>query len=222
MNFTSTTVIAPYESALPSSYPITLATFDKYVNSAKEYYKYFSNEVLEQVLAQYKESDIIGLHSVPERYHHPGNYYAKNFELYDTQRRYHFEEHMGEWKRDIYETAYRYKVPYTYQSVALNRAIREMVPLQWPYMKNYVFEAYDLQYGSKLAELYVHIEGKSLYVPYEALSTKDPTLIVKRQTTYWSDYYSRPENKENLDKMLQVLNSPAAKQLFKEIEGKED
>ena len=78
--------------------------------------------------------------------------------------------------------------------------------------RTFKVDIYSIDSGNGADEIYVHIGGKSLYVPLEALLQKDIDAIKKRNIDYQNDYYHDDKycddifNHEDFSHFCEIIN----------------
>lgn len=194
---------------------MTLQEAKMFVRNAKNYIEMFGEELFERVVANYDISDFSS-HDYVRYGGGQDNYYANlGYPVLCDRTMWTFEEWRGEWKREFQDLAREYRIPCRYQ-LHEKDLLKDCILLVNPNMANYTMSIYHLD-GAK--EIYIKCDnGKSLYVPIEAIIKKDYSLVENRMNTYWPSYYNTADRKQYLDAELATLETETAKALRKTIE----
>lgn len=212
-------IVAPYEGHVEGNATLTLEEAARYIVTWEKWEEFITPETINKIIPTVKCRDVIGVHYVPAvrdavGYHPMGNnYYENHYEREEIVLDFRFEEWAGEWKRDVHYPAIGYRIPYKYQCNELNKVWERCLIEDFPYLKNYEFDAYCPSFGGgKTHDIYVKIsyqlDGEekctSVYVPVEALIKRDASIIIKHHTDYHTRYNS---TSDWLKEKLPVLES---------------
>lgn len=139
------------------------------------------------------------------------NYYRRlGYPVLCEKTSWEFEEWKGEWMRKVRHPAREYRVPDDCQ-LRERGLLQACLLMRFPYLQEFAFPTYHLD---KPEELYIKCEnGRSLYVPIQALLENDYSLVEKRGNDYWRWYYSTPDRKKFLDEELATFETPTALRL---------
>ena len=194
---------------------MTLQEAKMFVKNAKNFIEVFGEEIFERAVVNYDIKDFSTFEYVI-RDGGQDNYYAKKgYPVLCDKTSHTFKEFKGEWMREVTKLARDYRVPDHYQ-LNENDLLKDCILLVNPHMANYTMSIYHLD-GAK--EIYVKCDnGKSLYVPVEAIVNKDYSLVENRMNTYWPSYYNTADRKQYLEAELATLETETAKALKKTIE----
>lgn len=222
-------IIDQYDAPIRSNEKgVTLEDASRYLYNWKVWEETFSKETINWILANVSIGDICAIHYVPKE-DAANSYYDKDHERECVDDFHHFEEYKGntDFHRTVYLPAIGYRVSYRYQSVTLGKIYKEALIREFPYLKDYKFEAYTPSYSSDFNEIYIKLTYKdengedvtaSLYTPVKALVEKNAMLIYKRHWDYNGNYYaSDPAYKK---KILGVLKSREFHELREKVDGK--
>ena len=195
---------------------MTLAEAKMFVRNTENYIEIFGEEIFERAIVNYDIKDF-STHQYVVRDEGTDRYYAQlGYPVLCDRTMWTFEEHKGEWKREVQKLAREYRVPCHYQCNEKD-LLKDCILLVNPNMANYKMSIYHLDRPTD--DIYVTCDnGKSLYVPVKAIVDKNYSLVEERMNTYWPSYYNRPDRKENLDAELATLETETAKALQKTIE----
>lgn len=214
--------------------PMTVQFASWWVENWELYLKYFSMETLEKCLSEMKVSEFLKLEWI-----HASYWYLKNLSEKHAifSRVAHRDNGIvkkdGIFVHDIVR-GYNFYVPDKYDFGG-EKLFRKCLIEEYKFLKHYDFESYHL---NNYPEIYVHtgfkmmsngraIGTNSIYVPMDALLYGDSSIIVKRQTEYFSDYYnpekghfsiSNAQVYELRDKHIRFLNTPIGKSLLEEVD----
>lgn len=209
----NTYIRAPYNGTCLDESFVGIKRAKQYIKNFDDWCNCFSDDTVSWLLEErIKMKDACSIQYVPCSSNR-NSYYEKRYEkLPEIKRNFSFEEIKGEWSRTHIEDAFQYVIPDEFQSIRLKDFFYEAIYRDYPYMKEYEFDAYVPTYGA-VHDIYIKMcyEYKGelvkpfLYCPLEALKTKNPQLIYDRHFGYNSEYYKgRPELGE---KILSVLDS---------------
>ena len=195
---------------------MTLQEAKMFVRNAKNFIEAFGEELFERAVANYDIKDFSTHKYVPRDDVYDRYYASRGYPVLCDRTVWTFEEFKGEWKREVRKLAREYRVPCGYQCHEKD-LLKDCILLVNPNMANYTMNIYHLDRLTD--DIYVKCEnGKSLYVPIQAIINKDYSLVEHRMNTYWPSYYNRPDRKEYLDAELATLETETAKALKKTIE----
>ena len=216
--------------------PMTVQFASWWVANWDLYLKYFSLETLSKCLSEMKVSEFLSLEWIPANFWHL-KYSAENRDIFSSSANKDngFVRKGGTWIHDI---NYGYNV-YTKDKNDFGGSdlFHKCLIEEYKFLKHYDFASYHLCY---CPEIYVHTSFKmtderravgtnSIYVPMDALLYGDSSIIVKRQTEYFSDYYNWKEGrwgigvtKEQVDSWREdhigYLDSVIGKNLLEEVD----
>lgn len=223
-------IMSSYDAPLSTDeLGITWEEAARYIRNWDTWEKTFSQTTLEWIVENLSIGDICAVHYVPECQVNDNSYYEKNYERECAVRSHSFEEYQGntDFHRTVYLPAIGYRVPYQYQSVTLGKIFKAALIREFPYLKDYKFEAYAPSCGNSLNEIYIKLTYKdeagenvtvTLYTPVKALVEKNAMLIYKRHWSYNGEYYKN--NPAYKKKILGVLKSREFHELREKVDGK--
>ena len=200
-------LIAPYKSHVSGNATLTMEEASRYIINWKRWEELITPETLNKIIPTVPCREVIGIQYIPAvrqgvHYFPVGNnYMEENHEREEVLPSFRFEEWKGEWRRDVYCPAIGYRVPYEYQSVGLNKVWKQCLIEDYPYLKDYSFDAYCPRYN-ELIEIYVKVnytdkDGSekicSVYTPVQALKEHNAELIVERHAKYHTNYSNKEE-----------------------------
>ncbi len=204
---------------------ITWEEADRYIQSWTRWEKCFSKSTLEWILENLSIGDICAIHYIPQKDVAPNGYWEKNYKRECIDNHHRFEEYHGntDFHRTVCLPAIGYRVQYKYQSIGnLAKVYRAALLRDYPYLKEYKFEAYVPSY-SWSSELYIKLPFKyngeetvvTVYCPIKAFKDKNPQLIYDRHYSYNNDYYKGQSEYRN--RILAALDSEEYKILCKKV-----
>lgn len=197
---------------------MTLQEAKMFIKNANNYIEVFGEEIFKKAIANYDVKDFSTFRYVPRDEGSDRYLASKGYPVLCDKTYWDFEEYKGEWVRKVRKLAREYRVPCDYQ-LHEKDLLRDCILLTNPNMANYPMNIYKLD-GAK--EIYVKCDnGKTLYVPVQAIINKDYSLVENRMNTYWPSYYNTPDRKQYLDAELATLKTKTAKALKKTIEEDE-
>lgn len=214
--------------------PMTVQFASWWVNNWELYLKYFSMETLEKCLSEMKVSSFLRLEWVPEESWSVG-YAAERHAIFSmvANKDNGIVKKGGTWVHDIVPE-YNFYIPDKYDFGG-EKLFQKCLIEEYKFLKHYSFESYHL---NNFPEIYVHtgfkmmdngkaIGTNSIYVPMDALLYGDSSIIVKRQTEYFNNYYNPSFGKWSIsyeevlklrDKHIGFLDSVIGKNLLEEVD----
>ena len=216
--------------------PMTVQFASWWVKNWDLYLKYFSMETLEKCLSKMEVNEFLSLKWIPANFWNL-KHSVENHDIFSRTA----NENNGLVRRGgawVYDIKYGYNV-YTknYYDFGGSKLFRKCLIEEYKFLKHYDFAAYHLD---SYPEIYVHTAFKmndngkavginSIFVPMDALLYGDSSIIVKRQTEYFSDYYNWKKGhwgtgitKEQVDswrdKNIGFLDSVIGKNLLEEVD----
>ena len=216
--------------------PMTVQFASWWVQNWDLYLKYFSMETLEKCLSEMEVSEFLSLEWIPAD-SWSLKYSAEKHDIFSRAN----NKDKGYVKKGgtyIHDISYGYNV-YTKDKYDFGgkKLFRKCLIKEYKFLKHYDFASYHLD---SYPEIYVHTAFKmtderraigtnSIYVPMDALLYGDSSIIVKRQTEYFSDYYSwkkgrwcsgvtEEEVNSWRDKNIGFLDSVIGKSLLEEVD----
>lgn len=198
------------------------------------YLKYFSLDTLKKCLAEIRVGDFLTLEWVPANIYHLRYSAEKNYIFSRVANKDNgIVKKGGTWVHDIVP-GYNFYIPDKYDFGG-EKLFQKCLIEEYKFLKHYSFESYHL---NNFPEIYVHtgfkmmdngkaIGTNSIYVPMDALFYGDSSIIVKRQTEYFNNYYnpsfgkwgiSYEEVLELRDKHIGFLDSVIGKNLLQEVD----
>lgn len=216
--------------------PMTVQFASWWVRNWDLYLKYFSMETLEKCLSKMEVSEFLTLEWVPATFWDL-KYSANRHDIFSrvSNKDNGYVQKNGVLVHDI---KYGYNV-YTKDKYDFGgkKLFRKCLLEEYKFLKHHDFASYHLD---SYPEIYVHTafkmtdEGRavginSVYVPMDALLYGDSSIIVKRQTEYFSDYYNWKKGhwgtgitKEQVDSWrdehIGFLDSVIGKNLLEEVD----
>ena len=176
--------------------PMTLKMGENWVHNWNLYLKYFSIDTIRKCLAEMKARKFLTLKWVPADYWSL-KYSAEHHNIFSrvANKDRGIIKKDGIFVHDIVR-GYNFYAPDEYDFGG-EKLFKKCLLEEYKYLKHYDFSSHHL---SDPCEIYVHTsfnmtdEGRavgtnSIYVPMDALLYGDSSIIVKRQTEYFSDYY---------------------------------
>lgn len=215
--------------------PMTVQFASWWVSNWELYLKYFSMETLEKCLSEMKVSKFLTLEWIPEE-SWSVEYAADRHAIFSmvANKDNGIVKKGGTWVHDIVP-GYNFYIPDKYDFGG-EKLFQKCLIEEYKFLKHYSFESYHL---NNFPEIYVHTSFKmndngraigtnSIYVPMDALLYGDSSIIVKRQTEYFSDYYNWKKGhwgkgitKEQVDgwkdENIGFLDSVIGKNLLEEV-----
>ena len=216
--------------------PMTVQFASWWVRNWELYLKYFSMETLEKCLSEMKVSEFLSLEWIPADFWNL-KYSAENHDIFSrtANKDNGIVRKGGTWIHDI-KCGYNVYAKNKYDFGG-SELFRKCLIEEYKFLKHYDFASYHLD---SYPEIYVHTafkmsdEGRavginSIYVPMDALLYGDSSIIVKRQTEYFSDYYNWKKGhwgtgitKEQVDSWrdehIGFLDSVIGKNLLEEVD----
>lgn len=214
--------------------PMTVQFASWWVSNWELYLKYFSMETLEKCLSEMKVFNFLKLEWIPEESWSVG-YAAERHAIFSmvANKDNGIVKKGGTWVHDIVP-GYNFYIPDKYDFGG-EKLFQKCLIEEYKFLKHYSFESYHL---NNFPEIYVHtgfkmmdngkaIGTNSIYVPMDALLYGDSSIIVKRQTEYFNNYYnpsfgkwgiSYEEVLELRDKHIGFLDSVIGKNLLQEVD----
>ena len=216
--------------------PMTVQFASWWVANWDLYLKYFSMETLEKCLSEMKASEFLSLEWIPADFWNL-KYSAENHDIFSriANKDNGIVRKGGTWIHDI-KCGYNVYTKNKYDFGG-SELFRKCLIEEYKFLKHYDFASYHLD---SYPEIYVHTAFKmtderravgtdSIYVPMDALLYGDSSIIVKRQTEYFSDYYSwkkgrwcsgvtEEEVNSWRDKNIGFLDSVIGKNLLEEVD----
>lgn len=214
--------------------PMTIQFASWWVSNWDLYLKYFTMETLEKCLSEMKASEFLSLEWIPAHFWNL-KYSAENHNIFSraANKDNGFVKKGGILVHDIVP-GYNFYVPNKYDFGG-EKLFRKCLIEEYKFLKHYDFDSYHL---NNYPEIYVHTAFKmndkgravginSIYVPMDALLYSDSSIIVKRQTEYFSDYYNPKKGRFNIsdaqvyelrDKHIGFLDSVIGKNLLEEVD----
>lgn len=216
-------IYAPYRGKCLDDSFIGLGRAQQFIRNWGSWIECFSPETIEWLVnSRIKTSDACAISYVPCSA--DTSWRDKRYtRLPEIKRNFYFEERKGEWTRRHIEDAFQYLVPHESQRVHLRKFLYDGIYKDYPYMREYYFDAYVPSYGTK-PEIYIEMHYEysgeevesSLYCPLSALKAKDTQIIYDRHYGYNSEYY---KNKPELGKVLAILESEDYLSFCKQVRG---
>lgn len=216
--------------------PMTIQFASWWVANWDLYLKYFSMETLKKCLAEMEVTEFLSLKWIPTTF---GNleYSANRHDIFSrvSNKDKGYVKKNGVLVHDI-APGYNFYAPDNYDFGG-EKLFRKCLIEEYKFLKHYDFASYHLD---SYPEIYVHTafkmndEGRavgtdSIYVPMDALLYGDSSIIVKRQTEYFSDYYrwekgrwcsgvTEEEVNSWREKHIGFLDSVIGKNLLEEVD----
>lgn len=215
--------------------PMTIQFASWWVKNWDLYLKYFSMETLEKCLSEMEVSEFLSLKWIPATF---GDlkHSADRHNIFSrvSNKDNGYVKRNGVLIHDI-APGYNFYVPDNYDFGGV-KLFRKCLIEEYKFLKHYDFASYHL---NNYPEIYVHthfemkdeksIGTDSIYVPMDALLYGDSSIIVKRHTEYFSDYYSwkkgrwcsgvtKKEVNSWREKHLGFLDSVIGKNLLEEVD----
>ena len=176
--------------------PMTIQFASWWVKNWNLYLKYFSMETLEKCLSEMKVSEFLSLKWIPGDFWNL-KYSADRHDIFSrvSNKDNGYVKKNGVLVHDI-TPGYNFYAPDNYDFGG-EKLFRKCLIEEYKFLKHYDFASYHLD---SYPEIYVHTAFKmtderravginSIYVPMDALLYGDSSIIVKRHTEYFSDYY---------------------------------
>lgn len=202
---------------------LTMETAKKYISNFEKLSLYFSPEAIEYAFTT--KAGVLRNFAVREAVHEgTGKMYEqqgypklRSHVLCPVHETMYARGKIWESHEDAWCDEYLVRCQYHHTYGAL---FKEILLFDYPWLSKYRLDCYEFSYQGNTDEFYVKIipdVNISLYVPYEALVKKDPEIIRKRVTEYWSWYYSDKEEKKK--EQLDALDWPETKEFFAKVAG---
>lgn len=216
--------------------PMTVQFASWWVRNWELYLKYFSMETLSKCLSEMQASEFLSLEWIPATFWNL-KYSANRHDIFSrvSNKDNEYVKKDGVLVHDI-TPGYNFYVSDKYDFGG-EKLFRKCLIEEYKFLKHYDFASYHL---NSFPEIYVHTafkmndKGKavginSIFVPMDALLYGDSSIIVKRQTEYFSDYYNWKKGhwgtgitKEQVDswrdKNIGFLDSVIGKNLLEEVD----
>lgn len=195
---------------------MTLAEANLYISNIPLYIEYFGEEIFKVAIKKYDEADFSTTRYI-EINNHLNNYYRqKGYKLVRENILWKFTERQGEWERQYEAHANEWQIPSDYH-VNDGKLIKDCILLFNPALTHFDMKCY--YWYNSIHEVYITCDNNhSLYVPIEAIITKDYSLVEKRMNSYWKSYYWREDQQQYLKENLETLNTKTATKVKLAIE----
>lgn len=156
--------------------------------------QHFSKEIIEQVISKHRIGDVVDWKYVPVD--QSCYYFKKGYPCEPKQYSHDFEifmEYKGkEWKSYETKLAHKFYIPQKH-TFYMADIVKELIYLVYPWMKEFKFECYSWEYGTKNYEFYLKCDnGKFMYVPMSTMTEHNPKIAEKRTVSYYNEYYRWP------------------------------